>query len=301
MEILYQHVEANHQVRIEEQEQRIKALEELVAKQQASMTTRAFAFNGSGGDMPITINGDHAQVLHMDVKVYSSPLNAFGQEEVGHVQQGDMYKVFEEVAPRAPIDSAGGEALLNHLCRQLITKAAMMIYSDPDHPENITCYLPKRTDTNAMTFGEHGWTLQPVNIVFPPMIQKSVNLLFSQQPVPGVGGCPETAYTPLKQATFGQLLKYIGKNEDRLVLSADSTLRPILVRNLDLRRSIQQAVANYQTKKALGLPDVSSQDDAARSCSSLLTQLTDPLEAQGDLLAPEDSMVSAAGSLESEP
>jgi len=254
MELLYQHVEATHQTRIEEQERRIQALEALVARQQASMNSNAFTFAGaSGGDMPITINGDHAQVLHMDVKVYNTSPNSFGQEEVGHVQQGDMYKVFEEVAPRGPIDPTGSEAMLNHFCRQLITKAAMMIYSDPEHPENITCYLPKKTDSSAMTFGEHGWTLQPVNIVFPPMIQKSVNLLFARQPVPGVGGCPEAAYTPLKQATFGQLLKYIGRNEDRLVLAADSTLRPILVRNHELRRSIQQAIASCHTNEFDGL------------------------------------------------
>lgn len=269
MELLYHHVETTQQTKIEEQDRRIQALEELVAKQQASLNSHAFAFAGAAaGDMPITINGDHAQVLHMDVKVYNTSPNTFGQEEVDHVQQGDMYKVFEEVAPRGPIDPANGEALLNHLSRQLITRAAMMIFSDPEHPENITCYLPRKTDSSAMTFGEHGWTLQPVNIVFPPMFQKSVNLLFARQPVPGVGGCPEAAYTPLKQATFGQLLKYIGRNEDRLVLSADSTLRPILVRNQDLRRSIQHAVANCQAKSSLGVSEYHTFDDLEPSSIS---------------------------------
>lgn len=262
MELLYRHVEAEQQARIQAQERRIAALEGLVAQQQetlglAEMPSAAAAAHS---DPSITINGDNARVLHMDVRVYQTTVNVFGKEQVGHVRRGDMYEVFEQVAPRLPIDAPDGEVMLNHYCRQLITRAAMMIYSDPEHPENITCYLPKKTDSSAMTFGEYGWALQPTNIVFPPMIQRSVNLLFEQQPVPGVDGCPDASYNQVKQAAFGQLLTHIGKNEDRLVLSADSTLRPVLVRNADLRRDVESRPLCEGTKEPLAdrTPTVSS-------------------------------------------
>lgn len=269
MELLYQHVEAAHLAQLQQQDARIRELESRLAAlgNEALVAAQKSACGG------LTINGDHARVLQMDVRVFPEACrtNPFGAEEMGHLRRGDVYKAFNLVAPRGLLWGCGGrpavakvneESMLSHLCGQLITRAAMMIYSDPEHPENITCYLPRKTKENAdnaMTFmGGTTWELQPLSIVFPPMIQKVINLLFDSQPVPGVDGCPGEAdtFSKAQQAAFGQLLRYISQNEEMFAMTADTTLRPILVRNADLYKRLCEGVsAIHQPKK---IPPVSS-------------------------------------------
>lgn len=276
MEMLYQHVQESHdrqvaaQRRITELEHQVKTLSrqppalaeggarpaagpggDLEQYLPAAAVPRSRQVNGGMG---VTIHGDHARVLQMDVKVMAQPQapNRFGQEKVDHINRGSMYDMFVKVVPRAlPPATADDPMMLNHLCSQLVTRAAMLIYSDPDHPENITCYLPKMTGSHAMTYGEFGWTLQPVSIVVTPMMRRSVDLLFEQQPVAGEEGCPEAGFSQDRKAAFKKLLEFIVENEEQLAMHADTTMRPVLVGNADLLRRVCQAFGRDEGAPAL--------------------------------------------------
>lgn len=103
---------------------------------------------------------------------------------VRHLNTTDALNILREVAPQ-PLTTAG-EALVKSMCDQMITHAAMLIYSDPSHSHNLTCYLSKSNSSQAMTHGSNGWMLMPVNIVFPPMVRRAINLLFDNQPMASV-------------------------------------------------------------------------------------------------------------------
>jgi 23S rRNA A2030 N6-methylase RlmJ len=95
----------------------------------------------------------------------------------------------------------------------------MLVYSDPDHPENLTAYLPNKKTNDVLVHAEAGWEVQPASLVLPPMAQKSVDTLFDHQPYEDADD-------------YGPLMKELAENEKRY--AAGSELRPILVRNKDL-------------------------------------------------------------------
>lgn len=268
MELLYQHVEAEQARRLADKEAEIEELERQIEKLRvdretalalpedarptlplaATVTSADYHGKPTGGGQNVTIHGDHARVVQMDVKVIQQVhANEFGKEGIGYLDRGEVFRqVFDKISAPRVAHSAGGTepSVLDDLSQQLITHAAMLIYSDPDHPENITCYLPKKTDTNAMVHGRDGWTLHPVNLVFPPMLTKSINLLFNRQPIAGYDGCPEAMAE--RQEAYGEILRHIDDKVDELSLGAAGCLRPILVRNESLLRE------KFSTKNAIG-------------------------------------------------
>ena len=98
-------------------------------------------------------------------------------------------------------------------------KTAMLVYSDPSRPENLTAYLPNKKTNDALVHTEAGWEVQPTKLVLPPMAQKTIDTLFDKQPY-------ENA------EAYGPLLKELQQNEARF--AAGEELRPLLVRNKDL-------------------------------------------------------------------
>lgn len=270
MKILYKHLQKNKDEQSQQlatQEERIRLLESKLAELGTAPSTTALLPTAQivpanvesaakiqedasvHGPASVTIHGDHARVVQMDVRVIQQPppTRRFGEESVDHLKRGDIFEAFSNVAPKAPVpidaNRPGDMAVLRELSRQLITRAAMLIYSDPDHSENITCYLPRKSDNNAMVHGRHGWSLEPVNVIFTPMLRKSVSLIFNQQPIPGLEGCPQAgAFETGRDAAFTQLLKHIQQHEEELALTADVAMRPVLIRNTDLLRRVCKAV-----------------------------------------------------------
>lgn len=246
MELLYKHVEAEQAERLAAKEDEIAALEKQIAQLKVDRESALaipedarpavpLAASVTRASQNVTIHGDHAHVVQMDVKVIQQVhVNEFGKEGIEYLDRGEVFRqVFDKIA--APRTSGSADAsVLDDLSQQLIARAAMLIYSDPEHPENITCYLPKKTDTNAMVHGSNGWTLHPVNMVFPPMLTKSIDLLFNRQPIAGYDGCPNAMAE--RQEAYGQILRHIDDRTDELSLGAAGCLRPILVRNENLLR-----------------------------------------------------------------
>ena len=152
----------------------------------------------------IALQGDHAQVDNSKKIV----INVFGQEKLDHVTAERIKTILDECLQRPALPTAVDEAVL---------RTAMLVYSDPDHPENLTAYLPNKKTNAALVHTSAGWEVQPMRLVLPPMALKSIETLFGKQP-------PEEEYA--------SLLKELQQNEARF--AAGETLHPILVRNKDL-------------------------------------------------------------------
>ena len=153
----------------------------------------------------IALQGDHAQV---DNSKRIININVFGQEKLDHVTAERIKAILDECLQRPALPTAVSEAVL---------KTAMLVYSDPDRPENLTAYLPNKKTKDALVHTKTGWEVQPTQLVLPPMALKSIDTIFGRQP-------HSDEYAPL--------LKELQQNEARFAAGED--LQPILVRNKDL-------------------------------------------------------------------
>jgi len=134
-------------------------------------------------------------------------INVFGQEGVNHATMARIRGILDESMKAPALPEAAQAAVL---------RTAQLIYSDPAHPENLTCFLPNKKTNDALVHGASGWEVQPVSLVLPPMAKRSVDTLFDQQPY-------EDA------ETYGALMKELSVAEAK---HADGLhLRPILTRN----------------------------------------------------------------------
>ncbi len=177
----------------------MKAMMQLLLDRQGAPSSSSTLQAGE-----IAFQGDHAQVDNSKKIV----INVFGQEKLDHVTAERIKTILDECLQRPALPTAVDEAIL---------KTAMLVYSDPDHPENLTAYLPNKKTKDALVHTEAGWEVQPTQLVLPPMALKSIDTIFGKQPHEG-------EYVPL--------LKELQQNEARFAAGED--LRPILVRNKDL-------------------------------------------------------------------
>jgi len=212
MERLYEHTLQKQNA---EQNAKIDRLEAQNA-QQSTQITEILALlrqqHPPGGATPsntlqageIALQGDHAQVDNSKKIV----INVFGQEKLDHVTAERIKSILDECLQRPALPAAVSEAVL---------KTAMLVYSDPDRPENLTAYLPNKKTKDALVHTQAGWEVQPTQLVLPPMALKSIDTIFGKQP-------HEDEYAPL--------LKELQENEARFAAGED--LHPILVRNKDL-------------------------------------------------------------------
>ena len=148
--------------------------------------------------------------------------NIFGAENIDHVTRA---RIAEILAPLKQF-SASDAAI------QALLQTALLIYSDPEHPENITCYMPNKKTKEALVYKDAGWEVQPVSLVLPPIMQKSVDLLFDKQPIEGVGDTP----VGTDMDACGDILKVLQEFEKdpkraKQIAGTDGSLRAVLIRN----------------------------------------------------------------------
>lgn len=209
MERLYEHTLQKQVDRLETQNQEMQAkmdvqnkmLQQLLDCQQGSSSS---SLTLQAGEVAIQA-GDNAQVDNSK-KIIN--INVFGQEKLDHVTAERIKAILVECLQRPALPQAADEAVL---------KAAMLVYSDPERPENLTAYLPNKKTNAALAHTSTGWEVQPTKLVLPPMALRSLDTIFGQQP-------HTDEYAPL--------LKELQQNEARFV--AGEELRPLLVRNKDL-------------------------------------------------------------------
>lgn len=212
MEQLYEHTIRRQEAQIAVMQQQMEEMTGMMRRLIARDTSTAVVPTGGALAAETAIVGDHATVLQ-DRRVAVSnnvTINLFGRERVDHVTPEKIRGVLEESMQLPELPQAAMQAVL---------KAALLVYSDPDYPENLTCYLPNKREGSALVHAQGGWEVRPLRIVAPPMAAKSVDLLFDKQPF-------EDA------ETFEPLMAELRDNEERY--AAGGEMRTILVRNKDL-------------------------------------------------------------------
>jgi len=206
MERLYDHTIQKQMAEMRAENAEMKAMMETQSKMMQLLLDRQGAPSSSNTQQAgeLALQGDHAQVDNSKKIV----INVFGQEKLDHVTAERIKAILDECLQRPALPTAVNEAVL---------KTAMLVYSDPDRPENLTAYLPNKKTKDALVHTKDGWEVQPTQLVLPPMALKSIDAIFGQQP-------HEDEYAPL--------LKELQENEARFAAGED--LHPILVRNKDL-------------------------------------------------------------------
>ncbi len=232
---LYAHVQERTRRANEREEAAAQEVEDLRAE--LAKTRQELASHRNEGGLRI----DSASVVNVtDSRVYNVTVNVFGREDTRHITTASVRDILFRCGGAV---AEGGAAALDPAgpMAQALLQMALMIYSDPDRPENITCFVPNKRDGNVLIHGSQGWEIVPVPLVLPPMARSSLDLLFEKQPLEGdeedLGRC-------------GAALQALRKNEERLV-SEGANLRTILVRNMDLLSRVlsQLPVAGTSSRK----------------------------------------------------
>jgi hypothetical protein len=207
MEKLYEHTMQKQlaELKAENAEMKAQNAEILTLLRQQTGTRAVGAPTGaSSTNAEVAIQGDHATVDNSK----NITINVFGQEGVGHITAEQIKALLDESMQAPAVPTAADIAVL---------ETAMLVYSDPNHPENLTCYMPNKKFEGVLVHAAKGWEVLPADLVLPPMAQKSIDLLFRKQPA-------EREYAPL--------LKELQQNEGRF--AAGKSLRPLLERNKGL-------------------------------------------------------------------
>ena len=143
-------------------------------------------------------------------------INVFGEEATSHIGRGKVKAMLDTILGRMKDPS---QAAL-----QALLETALMIYSDPDRPENITCYLPARSGSEALVHvggsGGESWAVRPVHLVLTPMVQRCLDTIVHNQP-----------FDDAKR--YGDLMKALVANEQSY--NEGGKLKAVLVRNKELR------------------------------------------------------------------
>lgn len=160
-----------------------------------------------------TVQNNIGVVQHNTINV---TMHLFGHEDTSHITKDTVKRVLDESLSDS--DTAVEQAL------GALVRAAMLVYSDPAHPENITCYIPnKKQDSRAMVRDRTGWSLWPCRVVYPRMATTVVDLLFQKQPF-------EDA------ERYGELMRALRDSET--AYSNGHRLAPIVVSNKELLRRV---------------------------------------------------------------
>ena len=146
-------------------------------------------------------------------------INNFGEENTEHITDNMIKQVLIDSSYPFSKHQTANKKTWAMQASEAICHAAMMIYSDPDHPENITCY---RQNSAIMVKQKQGWSIFPDALVIPPMAEKSISLLFDKQP------------HDEDSDKCTDILKYILNNEKTLLHTESSHLKTILLRNKDI-------------------------------------------------------------------
>lgn len=227
MELLFRHTLERERERRERAEERTRLAEERVSELEAqlgqlkvgsadlALKRTEEAASPSAPTFNITAHAPGGVVVHQHIELQQQ-INVFGGENISHIGHSQIKELLDQTLTStvADVSQKALEALL---------KTAMLIYSDPDHPENVTCYLPNKKWGEAMVHvqrnGGWQWEIQPCQLVLPPMTSAALDVLFVKQPFEDAD-------------RYGDVLKALRANEKAYL--AGQALRPVLVKNKDL-------------------------------------------------------------------
>ena len=148
----------------------------------------------------------------------SITFNTFGNESLAHVTSARVRGILD--------DSMRETSSIQAAARMAVTKTAMLIFSDPDHPENLTCYLPNKKTNDVLVHTALGWEIYPIAVVINTIGQKTIDHLFAKQPFEDAD-------------LYTLIMKELQQNERAYI--SDAIVRPILVRN---RSQLEQSAGS---------------------------------------------------------
>lgn len=148
-------------------------------------------------------------------------VNIFGSEDTTHITRRDVDQLIMRVGPVR-------EKNVAEVVKQLMIQMGMKIYSDINHPENITCYTTS-TSRNPMVHVhyESGWELVPPEVPMSAMPNRSCNELFLKQPFLGESDGKECC----RPEDAELILRHLRANEDEIVKDVGRAFQQILYRN----------------------------------------------------------------------
>ena len=166
--------------------------------------------------VPAALTQIGQQSVHQG-QIYNAPvnvnvsINVFGQEKHPHIDKRAIKCLMDTT-----LTEVGGVVDSRSSALAVLLKTATLIYSDPEHPENLTCYLPNKKHEDVLVHGAGGWEIQPLKMVLPPMATRGLDVLFENQPF-------EDA------EKYGDLMVALRDNEE--AFKNNKEMRTILVRN----------------------------------------------------------------------
>ena len=169
MEKLYEHTLKRQ---LADQQAKTSSLETQMATMQAQM--QAMALAPAPQRVPQQVNNTQMTTI-VNAPVQVITINAFGGEQLKHIGTPQIKALLDATlqSSQSPLDAA----------TQALIRAATLIYSDPEHPENLTCYIPNKKRDEVMIHGTTGWEIQSGQVALPPMATRSCDVLFDKQPV----------------------------------------------------------------------------------------------------------------------
>lgn len=192
MEILYKHMLNKQQAEIDELKAQVQLLTSVCQK--------------TGGSVA-------ANQLTSTV-----PIAAFGQEEFEHVTRDHILAVFDKcILLPSPA----------HAARAALIEIATLLFGDPDHPQNLTCFLPNQKGTTAVVHTADGWETRSLSLVLTDIAMKTMKELFLKQPC-------------INYRKYTAMVKELKKNNAHY--ETGTTLLPVLIRNKKLLASLLGAV-----------------------------------------------------------
>ena len=208
MEKLYEHT---LQKQLEEQQKQIAEMAEMMKRMEARHMSQLVPHSSSdvsaAAAAAVTVSQIN-QTAQTITNIGSIQFNIFGKEDTKHIGQTEVKALLDDVLSSTQDPTQGAIAAF--------LKAAMLVYSDPGHPENLTCYLPNSKKDDVLVHVGEGWTVQPYKVVLPPMATKSLDTLFEKQPF-------------VDADKYGDLMKALVANEQ--AYKEGKEMRTVLVRN----------------------------------------------------------------------
>ena len=225
MELLYLHTLERHN---EEQRLRREAEARSREAEERSRASEARLSELERRIARVSVSVTNVVNVNGDVRI-----NVFGGEQMDHLNADRIRAVLDKTLTRA-VSNISQQAL------EAVLEAAMLIYSDPDHPENITCYIPNQKQDQALVHMSRGggapqWEVQPCPLVLSPMATTALDLLFSKQPFED-------------HDRYGRLMQELRAAEP--TFADGEKLRPILVRNKGLLLAISEGARSKNGGRA---------------------------------------------------
>ena len=218
MELLFEHTMKKYQARLEQMETTISqlalvpagatpgALNAPTGAPAAGATAQGSAAAAQGAAAAVRGDNNNVQVVN---------INFFGEEKTDYISRDMMRQIFEKsVAPGDGVRPPPAVA-----ARSAVIGTAQLLYSNPEHPENMTCFMPNQKTDVALVHTAGGWDMQPLATVLPPMATRTIDELFEKQPVEN-----GRHFTPM----VSELCRNTG------AYTAGAQLKPVLICNKKL-------------------------------------------------------------------